>query len=345
LLLAPFHLLHADDCRLGVWARQLPHLIARDLAAAGAEATYRSTFEGAGKDLKYKLSAYIDGGELTRLAKEAGASRAVAGGLAFQPEVRFELSLLDVATGTLTEPHVETCAPGLFLAQVPRVYRWIARAAGVRANGIPPFLGAGRSETALFALALDLDNQGLLDASDGTTPFDDPYTARFLPLLEALRLDPNFEEARSRLLDRCRSSEPEETDVAVSALQRAMEHAPRRHEIALELALLLDSRRRAAEAVPILSAALEEQPGHVDGRLHLGRLLLLTGHSRRALDHLSEAARLRPADWRPAFWLARLHEEAGGNEQARRWVERSLQLGIPDGPQRKRAESMIQRLR
>ena len=67
------------------------------------------------------------------------------------------------------------------MAALPSVYRHIAGLAGVEAAGIPPFLGAGRSETALFALALDLNNDDLLTASGGKLPFDDPFAARYLP--------------------------------------------------------------------------------------------------------------------------------------------------------------------
>ena len=345
LLIAPFYLLHPDDGRLAIWARQLPHLIARDLTTLGADVIYRPLIEGQGAATRYRVLEAFDPQLLRQVAQSNGAEQIVTAGIGFRPRVQLHVQAFEASSGAIISESMDECAPALLMAVLPGVYRHIAGLTGVPANGVPPFLGAGRSETALFALALDLDNDDLLQASGGQLPFDDPFSARYLPLLEALRLDPGFSEARERLCERCRTSPAEETDIAVTSLERAIDFAEHPHELSLELALLLDSRRRGKEAVAVLTGSLERNPGHVDGRMHLGRLLLLTGHSQKAAPHLEEASRLRPQDWRPAFWLGRLNNEAGQPKKAAQWYQRALDKGMPEGPQRKRAQSALQRAR
>ena len=295
--------------------------------------------------MHYRPLEQLDARSLSEVASGVGAARVVTAGIGFQPEVHIQLLCLDAASGSVLAQSDQRCAPALLLAVLPGVYRWIASMAGASVQGIPAFLGEGRSETALFALALDLDNDDLLTSAAGQLPFDDPFSARYLPLLEALRLDPGFVEAKQRLLERCRNAPANETDLAVNSLERAAQLAENPQEFLLALALLLESRRRQTESVDVLARSLEANPGDVDSRMHYGRLLLLTGHSHRAGAHLTEADRLRPSDWRSAFWLGRLSFEQGDQAGAARWYAKALNRGMPEGPERKRAESAVQRAR
>ncbi|MER7973112.1 tetratricopeptide repeat protein, partial [Streptomyces sp. NPDC096080] len=87
-----------------------------------------------------------------------------------------------------------------------------------------------------------------------------------------------------------------------------------------------------AESRPVDGGCLS--PGQLGARAHvgLGRVLLRAGEARRAEKEFRRAARLRPADHAPAYWLGCAAAHRGEFETAEDRFTRLLERRPGDGP-------------
>lgn len=334
-----------SDDTASIWARQIPHLSARELQAGGFDVGYVPLFTKDQAAIHYRDVATSSADELRALMNENNADRLIMGTLHLGVEVRIDIGVWDPQGDSIVERRRLVGNRAMLLALLPVAHRHFARLCGVSLTGQPRYLAGARSEKALFALAVDLDNEDLVQANGGQLDWADPWAARFAPLIEALRRDPEFPEARQRLVERCHRSEGENRPLGLRALQQANDLVGRRQHLLLEISKFHETNKDLDAAAAIAREAVERQPGDPEARLQYGRYLLLSGHSDKARPLLAAASRLRPEDWRCAFWMARLHEDTGQRDQASPWWKRTLSLNPPDGPERRRAEQAIQRSR
>ncbi len=98
------------------------------------------------------------------------------------------------------------------------------------------------------------------------------------------------------------------------------------------LALIYNQTGRSQQAIPMLQALLQEDPGAVSSRLVLARCLAATGDLGSAIEQTRQAADALPAN--PAAWnlLGQLQQQAGDPQNALQHLERALALDPAHGP-------------
>ena len=84
------------------------------------------------------------------------------------------------------------------------------------------------------------------------------------------------------------------TDQAVAAFQRALELDPDLEEARLQLGFLLVSKRRGAEAIPVLKVLREQLPDHPEVQVLWVKALALVGRSDESRAALEECLRQHP---------------------------------------------------
>ncbi|HVX67307.1 MAG TPA: tetratricopeptide repeat protein [Bryobacteraceae bacterium] len=98
------------------------------------------------------------------------------------------------------------------------------------------------------------------------------------------------------------------------------------HSAAVERAWDLVARGDRAQAVRVLRAAIEANPGDADARLLLGSVLVEQGDRTGALSQLSEAVRLRPRSSEAQNALGEALHDAGRAGEARAAFEKAASL-------------------
>jgi Flp pilus assembly protein TadD len=84
----------------------------------------------------------------------------------------------------------------------------------------------------------------------------------------------------------------------------------------VDLAKLLNTLNRSAEAAPLLSEAVKIQPQSASAHYELGRALFLLGRLEDSQSQLEEAIRLDPDNSSPHYLLGRVYSRMGKSERA-----------------------------
>lgn len=123
------------------------------------------------------------------------------------------------------------------------------------------------------------------------------------------------------------SPAPEATDRAESAFREAVRAAADAGSPWNNLAVLLSRRGRRIEAITAAKEATRHEPLKASYWANLGLFCLQAGDDGGADKAYRRATRLAPGDPRPAVGLGLLAARAGRRDEARRLLERALELG------------------
>jgi tetratricopeptide (TPR) repeat protein len=143
----------------------------------------------------------------------------------------------------------------------------------------------------------------------------DPAIAAFE---EVLRQEPGNAKAEDNL-GLCLEAK-NQNEKAIAAYRKAIAiDATATEKVAqpyIDLAKLLNTLNRAAEAEPPLSEALKIEPDSPPAHYELGRALFLLGRLQDSLSQLREAIRLDPDNSSPHYLLGRVYSRMGKTELA-----------------------------
>jgi len=133
-----------------------------------------------------------------------------------------------------------------------------------------------------------------------------------LPALALLFLfqSPDFSAEGVKALDEHRY------DAATLAFQKAIEADPKDYGLHFNLALAYSLLHRDADGIAEYRKTLELKPGLYEAELNAGILLLRQKNPGEALPLLEDAARQKPAEYRPRYYLAESELQTGDAARA-----------------------------
>jgi tetratricopeptide (TPR) repeat protein len=105
-------------------------------------------------------------------------------------------------------------------------------------------------------------------------------------------------------------------DAAVELFTKAVAEDPKDYGARFNLALAYSFLGKFAESVPQYKAVLDLKPGLYEAELNLGISLFRLKDAAGAAVQLKAAAEQKPAEFRPAFYLAEALREAGSHPEA-----------------------------
>src|SRR5262249_18360530 len=111
---------------------------------------------------------------------------------------------------------------------------------------------------------------------------------------------------------------PEDPDLALQEFQRELRGSPNHYHAMLQIAYEQIKRGNYAEALPMAEKAVELAPRLFAARNGLGRALLETGATDRAIQELEAGVKLAPDSPELRFALARAYQRADRKEDADR---------------------------
>jgi tetratricopeptide (TPR) repeat protein len=123
-------------------------------------------------------------------------------------------------------------------------------------------------------------------------------------------------------------------EAAVQAFQKGIEADPKDYFLHFNLALAYSFLQRDSDGIAEYRKTLELKPGLFEAELNGGILLLRQKNSGDALPLLEDAARQKPAEFRPRYYLAESELQSGDAAKAQENYE--LALGV--NPQSAAAE-------
>ncbi|WP_158633509.1 tetratricopeptide repeat protein [Tautonia sociabilis] len=141
---------------------------------------------------------------------------------------------------------------------------------------------------------------------------------------EALRRDPERDEARSRLADALRLAGRH--DEAAREYRKYLDRNPDDADALASAGLNELARGRVDEAERLLTGALERAPNDLDALKGIARLLQQTGRIEEALSRFEQAAEVEPGDAEIAYQRSLLLARLGRREEAERMRKRSEEL-------------------
>ncbi len=110
----------------------------------------------------------------------------------------------------------------------------------------------------------------------------------------------------------------EEPDAALEEFRRELRGSPNHHHAMLQIAYELMKEGKFGDAQPMAEKAVELAPNLFAARNAMGRILLETGDTERAIRELEVGVKLAPDSPEMRFSLARAYTKAGRTEDAAR---------------------------
>ncbi|TWT70711.1 tetratricopeptide repeat protein [Crateriforma conspicua] len=160
---------------------------------------------------------------------------------------------------------------------------------------------------------------------------------------EALRLDPDFDNARLGLIEVL--ARQNRQDVALPIAKRLIRRRPDDAEALMWRAQLLTDLNRPAEAEPDLRQALRLRPELYDARLMLGKTLLQQGRAQEAKETLLPILQTFEQDVATLYLLARCDAQLGATTDSDQWLDQYVQAKSLKRSLFHRTQKMNERLR
>jgi Tfp pilus assembly protein PilF len=123
-------------------------------------------------------------------------------------------------------------------------------------------------------------------------------------------------------------------EAAAQSFQKAIEADPKDYSLHFNLALAYSFLRRDADGIAEYRKTLELKPGLFEAELNGGILLLRQKNPGEAVPLLEDAARQKPAEFRPRYYLAESQLQAGDASKA----EENYRLALAANPKSAAAE-------
>ncbi len=120
-----------------------------------------------------------------------------------------------------------------------------------------------------------------------------------------------------------RALEANRYEEAVAYFTKAVEANAQDYAAQFHLALALSLLGRDAEAIARYKTVLELKPGLYEAELNLGILLLRQKRPQEAVGHLEAAAREKPQEFRPSYYLAEAYFARGDYAMAEEYYGRA----------------------
>src|SRR3954451_16726140 len=121
-------------------------------------------------------------------------------------------------------------------------------------------------------------------------------------------------------------------DVAAQAFTKAIEADPKDYSAHFNLALAYSFLGKDAEGVAEYRKTLELKPGLYEAELNAGILLLRQKNPADALPLLTHAVEQKPDEFRPRFYLAEAQLQSGALDAAEASYGRALELDSKSAP-------------
>jgi tetratricopeptide (TPR) repeat protein len=122
-------------------------------------------------------------------------------------------------------------------------------------------------------------------------------------------------------------------DAAVAAIEKAIARKPNDPDAHVWLADVRERQHRPALAIEQYRLALAAQPDFRPARLELGKLLLIAGHSREAIDVLLPTVQAQDRNTAEAMMLmTQAYANLGDREHVRQYLEQARAAALKNGP-------------